>query len=138
MNDKVEEVSIDHVEPDGLSEQQVGELEALQPDFEPKEQDSKAAMESSIEAMVATVLGIGFAIVAVRAGDHWNLAPQELEVLSKAAVPVINKYVPDFEASPEVALIMAAGMIMVPRLMINVSKSEDDDSGDKSEPQPTE
>ncbi len=140
MNDDVENVDVDNVQADSLNDQQVEELEALQPDFEPKDgqQENQGTIDSNVEAMVATVLGIGFSIVAVRAGDHWKLAPQELEILSKATVPVINKYVPDLEASPEVALVIAAGMVVVPRLMVSISQSEDEEDGDKSESEPTE
>lgn len=66
--------------------------------------------------LVASLAKMTGEILAARRGDHWRLADREALAWAEAAVPVINKYAPDFQSSPELALVLASAMLVLPRL----------------------
>lgn len=66
--------------------------------------------------LVATLAKLTGELVAARRGAHWQLAEREAQAWAEAAVPVIEKYAPDFQASPELALALCTGMLVLPRL----------------------
>lgn len=79
-----------------------------------------------------------FGVIAKRSGDHWALSAPEAQELGAAAAAVIHKYMPGAEASPEVRLMLVAGAIIGPRLLIGaMSKKEggDGEKPDRSEPE---
>lgn len=116
MGDAAEKPVIDPV--------QERELNALVDDFQPVPEalagdgvPDRVAIDSG--EMCATCLSVGFGLVASRRGDHWALSDQESEQLGGALGAVLDKYCPDIEGGPEYALIVAAGMVVVPRLLID-------------------
>ncbi|WP_269619949.1 hypothetical protein [Zhongshania sp. BJYM1] len=66
---------------------------------------------------IAFILEIGFGVVASRRGDHWKLKSEEAAQLGTATDKVLQKYLPDLQTGPEVALVLTAAMVMLPRIM---------------------
>ena len=81
-------------------------------------QDQGAGREVDQQAvdLVASLAKITGEVVAARRGDHWKVADKEAMAWAEAAVPVLEKYAPGFEASPELALVLVSGMIVLPRI----------------------
>jgi len=111
-------------ETPGIDPAQEKELAAMANDFEPEKEP--IASESGIESagidsgqMCATCFSVVFGILAGRRGDHWALSPEESEQLGTATGAVLDKYCPDIEGGPEYALIVAAGMVVLPRVMMD-------------------
>ena len=75
--------------------------------------------EMSTAELCQMVVGVLFAIVANRRGEHWNLSPEETEKLGNAAGAVVDKYAPDLDTGPEAALVMVGVMIAAPRLAMD-------------------
>lgn len=79
-----------------------------------------------------------FGIVARRSGPHWALSAPEAAELGSASAAVIHKYMPGAEASPEVRLVLVAGAIVGPRLLIGMmdkpKEGADGEKTDRSEP----
>lgn len=128
-----------------LSIEQEEELRKLEPDFEPKKTDSpggKTQKEHDPQAVgMITMLYAGlFAVLAARLGDHWQLTEKELVSLAEPTVAVVAKYYPDVKLGPEMALISAVAIVVLPRLLVSAPIEgevvEGDASGDKSEHKP--
>lgn len=66
---------------------------------------------------LAFIFEIGFGVVAGRRGAHWKLSSEEAQQLGTATDKVLEKYLPDIQTGPEVALVLTAGMVFLPRLM---------------------
>lgn len=127
------------IENKGIEPEQRVELERLATDFEPDAQPvgEPIAEESpgmSSGQMCAMVCSVGFGIVAGRRGAHWALSDEESGQLGEAMGAVLDKYVPDMEGGPEFALVVAAGMIVVPRIMVDrqLAEQEAANDGDQS------
>jgi hypothetical protein len=124
----------------GLSEEQEAALGQLQPDFVPPndkdEKSSKAAEKAQSIHTVTMVLGGVFEVLAVRLGEHWRLDPKEANAIAVPAVEVMDKYLPEFENGPEVALVAAVGMVVLPRVLaqkqLSSNEPEGAQNGDKS------
>ena len=89
--------------------------------------------------VVASLLMPTFALIAVKAGEHWALSPDEAEIAGEAYGAVIDKYYPDAGSRMGVevtALLVTAGLIM-PRMMVKKSKPaakvESKEVGNKSD-----
>lgn len=99
--------------------------------------DAAAAPDQLGEAIGGIALLV-FGVVARRSGEHWALSPGEAAELGNAAAAVIHKYMPEANASPEVRLVLVAGAIVGPRLLIGMmAKKEEGATGDthRSEPE---
>lgn len=83
---------------------------------EPPPGDDPGPGPSTVE-VCSTCLDVTFAVVAARAGDHWKLSADELDMLGGALAAVVDKYFPDMATGPEATLIMVAGILIVPRVM---------------------
>lgn len=66
--------------------------------------------------LVASLAKMSGELLAARRGDHWRLADREAMAWAEAAVPVLNKYAPDFKSSPELALVLASIVLVIPRV----------------------
>lgn len=66
---------------------------------------------------LAFIFEIGFGVVAGRRGAHWKLSSEEAQQLGAATDAVLQKYLPDIQTGPEVALVLTAGMVFLPRIM---------------------
>lgn len=100
------------------------DLEALVDDFQPEPEAVPGAVvpdQAAIDSgqMCATCLSVGFGLVASRRGNHWALSDEEAEQFGGALGAVLDKYCPDIEGGPEYALIVAAGMVIAPRFLID-------------------
>jgi len=70
--------------------------------------------------VVAALLLPTFALIALKAGEHWALQPDEAEIAGEAYGAVIDKYYPNAGASMGVettALLVTAGLVL-PRMMM--------------------
>ena len=138
MSDEVKDVKEKKVEDtEGLTSEQSAALDGMQPDFVlGNESEAKKAKPKSSESvvMVTMVLAGVFEALSVRLGDHWRLSPQETEAIANPAVMVLDKYMPDFESGPELALVAAMGMVVMPRLLqqkqLNNNDKNSDDKGE--------
>lgn len=74
--------------------------------------------------VVQSITAVAFQIVAARRGDHWRLSNEELQGLSEPAAECLEKYAPNMAVGPEAALVIAAGMIVAPRLMTDRAIAE--------------
>lgn len=88
-------------------------------------------------ALIAGLVSTICTLVATRRGEHWKLTEDEAAMFGAAADPVIRKYAPDMEASPEFTLIAVTLAVFAPRVMTDLKLQEaanDDeaDSGDKA------
>jgi hypothetical protein len=74
------------------------------------------------EMMVKSVLVIGFNITAAKAGSHWALTQKEADSLAEPIAAIMERFNLT-EATGKygeyIALIVALGMIMIPKLMIH-------------------
>lgn len=91
--------------------------------------------------MVQSVLQGLFAIVATRAGAHWVITEDEAETIATPAANIIARYI-DIDKmakySDPAALMIALGVVIVPRVTINVSKKggKPSDTGLRTIPNP--
>ena len=69
--------------------------------------------------LCATLAQVGFEIQAARKGAHWRLAEEETKALAEPLAAVLEKYAPGVSMGPEAALVLAAGMIVAPRMMMD-------------------
>jgi hypothetical protein len=104
----------------GLTDEQANALDQMQPDYVPGGDDEKKKeppKNAQSVAMITMVLGGVFEVLAVRLGDHWRLDPKEAKAIAEPAVAVLDKYLPDFESGPELALVASLGMVVLPRAL---------------------
>jgi len=125
---KIPEQDAPPVDP-GLTDEQASALDQLQPDFVPGTDDKpkQAPKNAQSIAMVTMVLGGVFEVLAVRLGDHWRLDPKEAKAIAEPAVAVLDKYLPDFESGPELALVASVGMVVMPRVLKQKQLAQQDE-----------
>lgn len=123
-------------EKPGIDPAQKSELEAMANDFVPESEP--IAGGSGVEPvgidsaqMCATCFAVVFGILAGRRGNHWALTNEESEQLGSATGAVLDKYCPDIEGGPEYALVVAAGMVVLPRVMMDKKLAADSEDGGK-------
>lgn len=125
-------------EVEKLTDDQSKALDELTPDFQVKvkaeEEKTSKKQTESIMMMGLLLTGV-FEVLAVRLGDHWRLDQREASAIAEPAIAVIDKYVPNFENGPELALVAATAMVVVPRVMAQQQIREGGNNGDQSEPQ---
>lgn len=113
MSDKVEELNAEldgvPVENESIGEQSASELtHSPEPEINPE-----------TAAMCTGIYAASMGLLAARLGGHWALSAVEAEQLGEATAPVMDKYFPDLKGGPEVVLLMALGVVIVPRYMIH-------------------
>lgn len=115
------------------AENQMHEINALlkDEDFNPEPQSANgnsADSGQSVDAgpMLGTLIGTVCAVVASRKGEHWLLKEAESEAVGDALAAVMDKYMPDMDAGPEMALVVTVGMVFGPRLLADLSQAETD------------
>ncbi len=93
--------------------------EDYQPANDPAMADAtEAAPEMATGEMVASLLHIGFGLVASRRGQHWALNEAEAQETGNAIGAVLDKYFPDLAGQGvEVTAVMTCAMVLTPRLM---------------------
>jgi len=76
--------------------------------------------------LVGQLLSVTFSMIALKAGKHWELTPEEAATAGEAYGDVLDKYFPDLgnNLGVESTAIMVTGMLVVPRLMQNAPKAE--------------
>lgn len=92
-----------------------------------------AASDIPVGELIATVAMLGFGFMAKRRGEHWNLSPAEAEQLGNATAAVLDKYVPNVQAGPEVALLIVGVTVLAPRLMMDAGRPEKDTEAEKTD-----
>lgn len=73
---------------------------------------------------VAALLQMVFATVARRRGAHWMLSTDEADNLGEATDACLKKWFGEFDIGPEGALIMVAGLTVMPRVMVDQQLAE--------------
>lgn len=106
-----------------IDQQQENDLNALiDGEFVPSEQDLAAGQDSPKVTEVSTgelctgCFQLAFSVMASRKGEHWALKQEEAEALGNSFGAVLDKYWPGLDLGPEVALLGAAAMVMMPRI----------------------
>ena len=126
-------------EQNHLLPEQEAELLKLQETPADKKELAPAAKtpEPSQEFIGMVAIGYAglFAILAGRLGNHWNLAPDEVESLAKPTCMVIEKYFPKVAESigVEAMLVGAVAAVIFPRVMMQLTAIEGEvvEGGDK-------
>jgi hypothetical protein len=119
MSEEAQAVEVEEVPEQTLSPENEAALDGLINDFEPeKEATTSANDDEQSAAMVGMFYAGAFNILSARMGDHWALSPEEVEALSVPTVAVVKKYMPNAKAGPEAALLGAAAIVILPRLMV--------------------
>jgi len=121
------------MEPDKSILDDMAKLEGT---YKENREDSEFEPRSNGELLM--LVGTTFAIAAGFLGDHWHLNEGEGEAFTAALDPVLDKYCPDLSLGVEITLVMAAGMIVLPRVMQTkaINEKAKKDHGDKSEKSP--
>lgn len=117
-------------EQDAGAAQQAADLSQLEfhaaaEDYQPGPEIEAGEVEAANdpEAMdtgelCASLLSIGFGLVASRRGDHWALNESEATETGNAIGAVLDKYFPDLASQGvEVTAVMTCAMVLTPRLM---------------------
>lgn len=123
-----------------LDAQQESDLSRLEGEYIPSENDIKTdgstpQPEVSTGQLCTGCLSLIFGAVAMRKGDHWALTEEEASMLGDSTGAVLDKYFPDMSLGPEVALLGAAAMIVMPRIEIDQKAAQEKqggEDGDKS------
>lgn len=109
--------------------EQVADLDTIIKDNTPEvlaytgtEQPEEEAKAPEIDTgeVIAQLLMPTFGLIALKAGAHWNLTPEEAQIAGNAYGEVVDKYFPDAGQSMGVevtALIVTAGLV-APRLVM--------------------
>lgn len=137
MNEsKNQEIKTDEVP--ALDPETEAALNSALAEFEPVEENEsqKQSADDGSAAMVGMFYAGAFQILSARLGEHWALDQAEVEALAVPTVAVVKKYMPNAKAGPEAALIGAAAMIVLPRLMFKDEK-EVKDNQKTTEQQPS-
>ena len=71
----------------------------------------------STRDLCVMLIGLAFGAMAARRGEHWNLSQDEADKLGGATGAVLDKYLPNMSTGPEAALVLAAVVIVTPRMM---------------------
>lgn len=90
-----------------------------------RSRDSAAAPETVI--LFQSVIQGVFAVGAGRLGPHWQLSPEEAEGIAVPAANIMAKYMDsDLMAkySDPIALMIALGVVVAPRVVINVTSKK--------------
>lgn len=134
MNEEIENIE---QSSDGLTNEQVESLNELIPNSEPTAEQSTVDNTAATVQMVEMLVTGVFAVLATRLGSHWALKPAESKAIAEPAVMVLDKYFPDMNFGPELALVGAVGMVVLPRVIMQVDiekKKGEVIDGDQSEP----
>lgn len=109
----------------GLTDDQEKGLDELSGDFVPAEPGSDGKKKERVDpkldqsaAMINMALMGIFEVLGSRMGDHWRLDPKEAAAIAQPAAMVLDKYAPDFENGPELALLGAVGVVVLPRVIM--------------------
>lgn len=100
----------------GMEREAAGEdFQAREGEYMGKEGGQQEQEPSSAE--ICTMLaGVTFAILAARRGAHWGLSDGEAGQLGEAGGKLMDKHLGDAKIGPEGAFVMAAAVIVMPRL----------------------
>lgn len=97
-----------------------------------KNKATTAELETVV--MAQSVLQGLFSLVATRTGAYWAITAEEAETIATPAANIIARYI-DTEKmakySDLAALVMALGVVLVPRVMITITKKGEKPSGPK-------
>lgn len=85
-------------------------------DYLPKDEPEQPELGA---AEITFILSITFDLVAKRRGEHWKLAEEEAQSLGVATDRVLQKYLPDIQTGPEVALALTGAAILLPRIALD-------------------
>ncbi len=85
-------------------------------DYIPKDQPDQPELGAD---ELAFIFELGFGMVAGRRGEHWKIESDEAKSLGLATDRVLQKYLPDLKTGPEVALVLTAGALILPRWVMD-------------------
>lgn len=72
-------------------------------------------------AEFSALLMMLFGLMGAIRGDHWAIVQGEADNLGMALDDCVRHYFPDFELGPAGALVMVAGAVTVPRVMVDMA-----------------
>jgi hypothetical protein len=75
-----------------------------------------------IKQMTTGILMSGFALISIRAGEHWNLSEDEANSISSPLINILNKYGAFRKVTNNMDIILLAGAIwgtIIPRALIS-------------------
>lgn len=119
----------DYARLEVLAAEEAANGEDWKPGVGESEKPKKPAGVGSKELMA--LYQMSFALAAVRLGAHWQLSEEEASELSHATDAVLEKYGAKMAMGPEVTLVITAGMVTVPRILLTASQA-----GRKTEEKP--
>ncbi|MBB10563.1 MAG: hypothetical protein CL550_06420 [Alcanivorax sp.] len=101
-------------------------LEALAGEYEPAGQGKpgekqKAEGDTVSAEQIAQLYQTGFALVSLRAGDHWKLSDGEAKEIGTATDAVLTKYLGETKMGPELALLFTGVAVIGPRVALTVA-----------------
>lgn len=109
---------------DQAVQDQLAELDSLADEFSPQTEPDQQGAESEIDLpeidlseVLAGIVNLGCEGLASRRGPHWKKAPDQIELVAKAVVPVVYKYAPSAGDSAEGKLALAVIAVFGPSLI---------------------
>jgi hypothetical protein len=81
-------------------------------------------VEAGQREQLEMLLSVSFGMAAAGFGDHWSLQQAEAQSLATALDPVLEKYLPGMSMGWEITLLMALGMVVVPRVVVTKQQQE--------------
>lgn len=88
---------------------------------------TKTTDEEQTAQMISTLLSVSFSITAKRAGNHWLLSKEESEALAEPMAKIMARHNLTEKTgayADYIALVLAVGMIIVPRLMTTMDNNK--------------
>jgi hypothetical protein len=101
-----------------------------------KKTKSNSSDNKKLKDSISMMLTVGFGLAASRLGDHWIITPEEADTVAEPAVRVLDQLGASElmgKYGDYAALLLAAGIIVVPRLMITKAIIENQGGGKKIE-----
>lgn len=127
LKEQVQESEKPAIEPE--TESALDDLIDFDPDAQP-EQSEQASQDVQSVAMAAMFYQGAFKVLANRLGDHWALSVEEAQALSEPTIAVMNKYLPNAKVGPEAALVGAAAVIVLPRILASTKPEKEPEKPD--------
>lgn len=94
------------------------QLKQLETPEQPQETEPKPVDVAGARSTAALLVSLLDTYVPMFFGEHFKLKEPEQERLTEAAAPVVAKYLPELEMSPELTLVVTAGFIYGPRILM--------------------
>ncbi len=96
-------------------------------------EQAKPAFDPEIKNLVGGLLMMGAGFVASRRGEHWNMTPDEVEVISTNAAVLIEEYLPGTTGGPVLGLALSVFAYAAPRVGMDAARAAQEKSEAKPE-----